>query len=68
MSAGAHRDVTVAFRHVEESGQTFTEPHGDLTVHVDGERFKALLQSTHGVVFKSAGVFTQVHSADLRKS
>lgn len=54
--------------HVDKRRKAFAEPHGDLTVHVDSEGFESLLQATHCVVFKGAGVFTEVHPPDLRKS
>lgn len=54
--------------HVEEGGQAFAEPHGDLTVHVDSERLEALLQTTHGVVLESAGVLPKIHAPHLRKT
>ena len=60
-----HLDVCVFFGHVDKSGQPLAEPHGDVAVHVDGEGFKSLLEATHGVVLKGAGVLAQVHAAYL---
>lgn len=60
--------VAVVLWHVDESGQTLAEPHGDVAVHVDGEGLEALLQAAHGVVFKGACVLAQVHAADLRQT
>lgn len=58
----------VVFGHVAEGGQAFAEPHGHFTVHVDGEGLEALLQATHGVVLKGAGVLPQIHTAHLRQT
>ncbi len=63
-----HRDVMVVFGHVAEGGQAFAEPHGHLTVHVDGEGLEALLQAAHGVELKRAGVLPQIHTAHLRQT
>lgn len=61
-------DMHVLLRYVDKGGEALAEPHGDLSVHVDGEGLEALLETTHGVVLKSAGVLTQVHTSDLRHS
>lgn len=45
--------------------KTFTEPHGDVSLHVDGERFKSLLQAADGKVLKAADVLTQVDPSHL---
>lgn len=58
----------VLLRYVDKGGEALAEPHGDLSVHVDGEGLKALLETTHGVVLKSAGVLAQVHTSNLRHS
>lgn len=55
----------VALGYVDEGGQAFAEPHGDLSVHVDGEGLKALLEATHGVVLKGVGILPKVHTANL---
>lgn len=59
-------NMHVILRYIEKSGQTLAEPHGDISVHVDSEGLKAFLETTHGVVFKSAGILAQVHTANLR--
>lgn len=64
----AHRDMVVVLRHVDKCRQALAEPHGDLSVHVDGEGFEALLKAAHGVVLEGAGVFAQVHATHLRKA
>lgn len=61
----AHRYVVVVLGHVDESGQTLAEPHGDFPVHVDGEGFEAFLESTHGVILEGAGIFAQIHASHL---
>ena len=55
----------MVFWHVDKGGQTLAEPHGDFSVHVDGKRFKSLLQTTHGVVAEGTGVLAQVHAPHL---
>lgn len=60
-----HRYMVVVLGDVDKSGQTLAEPHGDLPVHVDGERFEAFLESTHGVILEGAGIFAQIHAAHL---
>lgn len=53
--------------HIDECRKAFAEPHSDLSVHVDSERLKTLLKATHGVVLEGAGIFAQVHTANLRE-
>lgn len=57
--------MIVILWHVDERRQTLAEPHGDLSVHVDSEGFESLLKAAHGVVLEGAGVFPQIHAADL---
>lgn len=59
-------DVHVVLRYVDKGGEALAEPHGDLSVHVDSEGFEAFLETTHGVVLKSAGILAQVHASNLR--
>lgn len=61
-------DVVVVFWHVDKSGQTLAEPHGDLSVHVDGKGLKSLLKAAHGVVLEGAGVFPQIHAPHLSQA
>lgn len=63
-----HRDMVVVLRHVDKRRQALAEPHSDLSVHVDGEGFEALLKAAHGVVLEGAGVFAQVHATHLRQA
>lgn len=58
-------NVLMVFWHVDKRRKAFAEPHSDLSVHVDSKRLKALLKATCGVVLKGAGVFAQVHMANL---
>ena len=51
--------------HRDELGQALAEPHGDVPLQVDGEGFKALLQSTDGKVAQAANVLSQVDPAHL---
>lgn len=61
-------NMGVVVWHINKCRQAFAEPHGDLSIHVYGERFKALLKATHSVVLKSTSVLSQVHAANLGKS
>ena len=47
----------VVLGHVEKGGQALAEPHGNLSVHVDSKGLKTFLETAHGVVLKSAGIF-----------
>lgn len=60
-----HRYVVVVLGHVDKSGQTLAEPHGDLPVHVDGEGFETFLKPAHGVILECAGIFAQIHASYL---
>ncbi len=51
---------------IDKGWKALAEPHGDLPFHVDSEGLKAFLETTHGVVLESAGVFAQVHVSNLR--
>jgi len=61
-----HLDMHVILGYVDKGGKTLAEPHGDVSVHVDAEGLEAFLETTHGVVLKSAGVLAQVHMSNLR--
>lgn len=58
--------VIVGYRH--ELGQTFTEPHGDVSLHVDGERFKTFLQATDGKVAQAADILPEINPANLTQA
>lgn len=58
----------VVLGYIEKGGQTLAEPHGYLPVHVDSKGLEPFLETTHGVILKSAGVLAEVHTADLRHS
>lgn len=60
--------MAVVLRHVDKSRQSLAEPHGDLTVHVDGKGFKAFLKAAHGVVLEGASIFAQVHATHLSQT
>lgn len=59
-------DMHVVLGNIDKCRKTLAEPHGDLSVHVDSKGLKAFLETTHGVILKSAGVLAQVHTSDLR--
>lgn len=50
----------------DELRQSFADPHGRISVHVDGKGFIALLQATDGEVLQRAHVLPEIHPADLR--
>lgn len=43
-------NVVVVGGNWDELGQALTEPHRDVSLHVDGERLKAFLEPTDGEV------------------
>lgn len=54
----------ISGNHVELR-KTLTEPHGDVSFHVDCKWLKSLLQAADGEVTKTADILTQVDSANL---
>lgn len=50
---------------VDKGGEALAEPHGDLSVHVDGEGLEPFLETAHGVVLKGTGILAEVHTSDL---
>lgn len=60
--------VLVVERRGDELRQSFADPHGQVSVHVDGEGFVALLQATDGEVLQRAHVLPEVHPAHLTNS
>ena len=58
--------VIVGHRH--KLGQTFTEPHGNVSFHVDGKWFKSFLQATNGKVAQAADILTEINPSDLRQA
>ena len=61
-------DVAVVGGDRFKLGQALAEPHGDVTLHVDGEGFESLLQTTDGKVAQAANVLAEVDAADLRQA
>lgn len=55
--------VIAGYRH--ELRQTFTEPHGDVTFHVDGKGFKSFLQATDGKIAQAADVLAEINPSHL---
>lgn len=49
-------------------GQTFTEPHGNVSLHIDGKRFKSFLQATDGKVAQAADILTKINPSNLRQA
>ncbi len=60
-----HLYVLVVGGNRDKLRQPLAEPHGDIPVHVDSERFVAFLQAADSEVLQSANVFTKVHSPHL---
>lgn len=48
--------VVGGYRH--KLRQTFAEPHGGVSFHVDSKRFKPFLQATDGKVAQAADILT----------
>lgn len=57
--------VLVVERGGDELRQPFADPHGQISVHVDGEGFIALLQAADCEVLQRAHVLPEVHTAHL---
>lgn len=58
--------VISGYRH--KLGQTFTEPHGSVSLHIDGKRFKSFLQATDGKVAQAADIPTKINPSNLRQA
>lgn len=58
--------VFVGYRH--KLGQTFTEPHGNVSLHIDGKRFKSFLQATDGKVSQAAHILPKINPSNLRQA
>lgn len=63
-----HLNVIMVSRHWDELGQTLAEPHSDVSLHVDGEGLKSLLQSTNGKIAQTANILAQVDTPHLRQA
>lgn len=66
MSLNSYLNMVVISRHRHKLGQTFTEPHGDVSLHIDGKRFKSFLQATNGKIAQAADILTQINPSNLR--
>lgn len=60
--------VRVVRRNRNELRQAFAEPHGDVSLHVDGEGLEAFLQTADSKVAQTADVLAQVNPTHLRKA
>lgn len=58
--------VISGYRH--KLGQTFTEPHGGVSFHIDGKRFKSFLQATDGKISQAAYILPKINSPNLRQT
>lgn len=57
--------VISGYRH--KLRQTFTEPHGYVSLHIDSKRFKSFLQATDGKVAQAADILPKVNPPNLRQ-
>ncbi len=60
--------MIVIGRYRHKLGQTFTEPHGNVSLHIDGKRFKSFLQATNGKVAQAADILTKINPSNLRQA
>lgn len=60
--------MIVISRYRHKLGQTFTEPHGNVSLHVDGKRFKSFLQAADCKVAQAADILTEINPSDLRQA
>lgn len=63
-----HLDVIVFRGHGRVLGQTFTEPHGNVSLHVDGKGFKTLLQATDRKKAQTADILAKINPPNLRQA
>lgn len=61
-------NVRVVIRDRNELRQAFAEPHGDVSLHVDGKRLEAFLQATDSEIAQAADILTQVDPPHLREA
>lgn len=61
-------DVVMVRGNGDELRQTLAEPHGDVSLHVDGKRFESFLKATDGKISQAADVLTEIDPADLRQA
>lgn len=60
--------MRVILWHIDKRWQALAEPHGNVSVHVDSKRLKALLEAAHGIKLEGTGIRPEIHAADLRQS
>lgn len=65
MSPWPHLDMLVILWYRNELGQPLAQPHSQIPVHVDGERFESLLQAADSEVLQRADILPEVHPAQL---
>lgn len=53
---------------IDKCRKALAEPHCNISVHVDSERLKALLQATHGIKLEGTGICAEIHAANLRQT
>lgn len=58
--------VISGYRH--KLRQTFTKPHGNVSLHIDSKRFKSFLQATDGKVAQAADILTKINPSNLRQA
>lgn len=67
-SLSVYLNMIVFLGNRHKLGQTFTEPHRNVSLHIDGKRFESFLQATDGEVAQAADVLTKVNSSNLRQA
>lgn len=61
----SYLDVIVFAGYRNILGQTLTEPHGNVSLHIYGKRFESFLQATDRKVTQTADVLTEIDPPDL---
>lgn len=61
----SYLDVVVVGGNGNELRQALTEPHSDVSLHVDGKRFKSFLQATDGKISQTAHILTEIDPSNL---
>lgn len=60
-------NMTVISGYRHKLRQTFTKPHGNVSLHIDSKRFKSFLQATDGKVAQAADILTEINPPNLRQ-
>lgn len=63
-----HLDMRMVGGDRDELRETLAEPHGYVSLHVDGEGFESFLQATDGEELQAANILAQVNPTHLREA